>query len=238
MDEGTQSYRRRYRSESIPAGYSGTKHAITVVIVGTLLCAAPWVVLQGLAPVRILMIVALTLVTASLTEYVVHRFVMHRPVPGLRAIDRRHSLQHHRFFTDRDGFLEELRDLHVTLFPPLLLALFALITFVLAAIVAVLFSIQTAGVFFSTCIGYYIAYEAIHASAHLQRVGSGRPRWLTKLNSAHQLHHDPRRMRSFNFNIVIPIGDWLFRTYRSDRACPAGHTARRESLLAGEKDIP
>jgi hypothetical protein len=45
--------------------------------------------------------VPLSLFYANLSEYLGHRFPMHRPLPGLALVYKRHSGQHHRFFSDQ-----------------------------------------------------------------------------------------------------------------------------------------
>lgn len=44
--------------------------------------------------------------------------------------------------------------------------------------------------------------------------------FLRALRAHHRLHHDPRHMRTKNFNVVLPLFDWLFGTLARERSRP------------------
>jgi len=63
-----------------------------------------------------------------------------------------------------------------------------------------------------------LSYEWLHLSYHLppeSRVGRLRP--IRALCRHHALHHDPRLMQRWNFNVTVPFWDWVMRTtYKGD----------------------
>ncbi len=61
---------------------------------------------------------------ANLVEYLGHRGPMHRMKRGLGVIFRRHTLEHHHFFTDQQMSYESSRDFKAVLFPPVMLLFF------------------------------------------------------------------------------------------------------------------
>ena len=61
----------------------------------------------------------------NLFEWALHRFLLHRPVPGFMGIYKRHTLAHHQFFTDHEPTIDDTRDFRITFFPP-----YALTTFI------------------------------------------------------------------------------------------------------------
>ena len=65
-----------------------------------------------------------TFLYANLAEYLGHRGPMHHPAGFLRLIYERHTLQHHRFFTDEAMQFDSSRDFHAVLFPPVLMVFF------------------------------------------------------------------------------------------------------------------
>jgi sterol desaturase/sphingolipid hydroxylase (fatty acid hydroxylase superfamily) len=68
---------------------------------------------------------------------------------------------------------------------------------------------------FATCMIYYGEYESIHFMAHLNddHILLKIP-FMKAAKSHHQLHHNTRLMRNWNFNIGLPIMDILFKTYK------------------------
>ncbi len=65
----------------------------------------------------------------------------------------------------------------------------------------------------ATACVYFLAYEAVHLASHVAGPGAPAPvRWLA---NHHRIHHDPRGMGECNFNIVLPVFDWLFGTLRT-----------------------
>jgi hypothetical protein len=158
--------------------------------------------------------VPLAFLYSNLSEYLGHRFPMHHRYPGLGLVFRRHTLQHHRFFTDEAMPFETPRDLRAVLFPPLLVAFFFGAFGVPAwFLLAALASTNVAWLFIAVGIGYFLNYEVLHFAYHA-RDGS----WLAqsglvmRLKRLHQAHHDPALMTRRNFNITYPICDWLFGT--------------------------
>ncbi len=212
MDAVTR-YRDEYRRENIGPRYSGRAHLGFVVIFslgGIALCI--WQ-LEAVRPMEWLTI-PLAFVYANLVEYVGHRFVMHRKVPGLGLVYRRHAGQHHRFFTDEAMALEGWRDCKVVLFPAVLMVFFfGLFAAPAGLLLAWLTSANVAWLFVAVALGYYLNYELLHLAYHLpddsRLLGLPLVRHLRRL---HHRHHDTRVMAHCNFNITYPIGDWLFRT--------------------------
>ncbi|MDX1624893.1 MAG: sterol desaturase family protein [Wenzhouxiangellaceae bacterium] len=228
MDMRTQAYRDRYRAENIPDGYSAIRHvaALALLVMGGI-GVAVWRI-DDVAAVEWLA-VPLTFLYANLAEYLGHRYVMHRRVPGLGLIFERHALQHHRFFTGRDMPLGSVRDLRAVLFPPTLL-LFFFGAFALPAglLLTWAFSANVAWLFVATALAYYGSYEVLHTLYHLPD-DSRVLRWpfVRSLQRLHREHHDPSCMQSHNFNITWPICDALFGTL--DRS------ARKPEQPVGER---
>lgn len=211
--EAVERFRATYRAEEVPAGYSGRRHAAITFGGGGIALVLCLMQLRDVAPAEWLA-VPLGLLYANLAEYVGHRFPMHRPIPGLGLVYRRHAGQHHRFFTAEAMALETARDLRVVLFPPLLVVFFfgafgAPAWFLLAWLA----SANAAWLFIAVGVAYFLNYEVLHYAYHAPP-GSwfARHGLVQRLRALHQAHHDPASMARCNFNITYPIGDWLFGT--------------------------
>jgi hypothetical protein len=211
-------FRAAYREHDIPAHYSGALNLGITFGGGATALVACLAQLGGVAPVEWLAMPG-AFFYANLVEYLGHRFVMHRPVPGFGLVYRRHAGQHHRFFTHDAMAHEGRRDLRAVLFPPLLVVFFfggfGLPTWLLLAYFA---SPNVAWLMLATSIGYFLSYEFLHLAYH-QPPGH----WMTRvpgvarLSWLHRHHHDPRVMAHVNFNITWPLGDALFGTRERPR---------------------
>jgi sterol desaturase/sphingolipid hydroxylase (fatty acid hydroxylase superfamily) len=140
---------------------------------------------------------------------------MHHRRRGLGLIFTRHTLQHHRFFTDESMACDSSRDFKIMLFPPVMLVFF--IGGLALPIGAAFFWLVSpnAGYLFATAaVAYFLLYEWLHFLYHLPSTSkAARLPFLGRLRRHHQLHHNPRRMSGWNFNITFPIGDLIFGTY-------------------------
>ena len=214
-DARVQAFRDEYRASQIPVRYRGWLHfAITntMVIGAVVLCAMQ---LQTVRPWE-WWAIPLTFIYANLSEYLGHRFVMHHLRLGFSLVFKRHTRQHHRFFTHTTMPVNSFRDFKVVLFPPLLITFFlGVFGTPIVLLIATFISINTAWLFAITGLLYFLNYEYLHLAYHLPA-----SHWVSRmpgllcLRRLHQTHHDQSIMTKCNFNITYPMGDWLFRTLR------------------------
>lgn len=232
LPQAVRRFRERYRAKEIPPGYSGWGHFAFTFGLGSL--ALAWAIVQISQPSALeWSAVPLTFLYANLSEYWGHRSAMHRRLPGLGLVYRRHAGQHHRFFTDQAMPLASSRDFRVVLFPPVL-ALFFFVAFALPAwwLLAWLGTDNTAWLFVATAIAYFLNYELFHLAYHAPE-----GHWVTRvpgfarLQRLHRIHHDPSRMRRCNFNITWPIGDLLFGTLHREPVTGALGSAGRSARM-------
>jgi len=159
-----------------------------------------------------------SVVYASLLEYLLHRYIMHKPVKGFLYPFEAHTKTHHRIFmADYTYHLINQKDKKTI---PMawwngiaLTALSALPPFIISLITQhwsiVIIATIVVGL-------YYLTYEYIHWCMHLPR-----PRrrfiekdiifgnFFIKLNGHHLLHH---RYMHKNFNVVLPLWDFILQT--------------------------
>jgi hypothetical protein len=149
---------------------------------------------------------------ASLFEWTLHRFVMHRPVGAFRYPFERHALVHHRIFR-ADHTYHLVRESDKKTIPmawwngPALIAV-CVSPFVVASVFTGRWG-MAAGALISFVV-YYTAYEYLHWCMHLPRQRHvERSGIFFRLNGHHLLHH--RYMRK-NFNVVFPLADLCLGT--------------------------
>ncbi|MGM0576827.1 MAG: sterol desaturase family protein [Myxococcota bacterium] len=161
----------------------------------------------------------------TLAEYLVHRLVGHGP--GSEASDAqllcRHSLAHHKVFTDRRGMTAsrgETRRSHVHL---QLRALFILLLLVVAAVgvamsMGEMLNVEELEGFLWMGGGLLLAlvlYEVLHTMHHTRL-----PPWLANLpgyKQARAWHHAHHREPDSRFGVACPVWDFVFFTHHGLR---------------------
>jgi hypothetical protein len=208
----TREFRARYRKDQPPQWYMGWAHfwfTTLVSVGGILFCftrTSGVTVLEWLT-------VPLTLIYANLAEYFGHKGPMHRRWPFLSTVFL-HTTIHHRFFTDEENGYEGPRDFHALLLPPSTLAFFfGLFALPVGLLLYVIVSQNVACLFVASALIYFISYEWLHFSYHAPN-GSlvSRLPLISRLRRHHLVHHNPRLMTRYNFNITVPLFDALFGT--------------------------
>ena len=128
-------------------------------------------------------------VFASFFEWVLHRYVMHRPVGPFDYPFRTHALIHHHVFrADESYHVQREEDKHIIAIGHWIIVPGAAIAFAL----------------------YYGTYEYIHWCMHLpRRRRLERSGIFFRLNGHHLLHH---RYMHKNFNVVMPLADLCLGT--------------------------
>lgn len=219
-DDATTAARARLRAGT-PAGYRWSRHVALVAAFTALGLAVP---LAMLGEVRSTEWIALAgmLIAIVLGEYASHRWTMHRPrFP--RAVHHRHVVEHHAFFTHTAMLVDDLADLRWVLFPPWALPLLVASVLPFFGMLWWLATPRLAWLFLLAVIGYYGVYEITHALSHVRVGGGPFGRLVAALTRHHRVHHDPVLMQQWNFNFVLPLGDWLWgTTWRGDDRHPAG----------------
>ena len=219
MSYNIQSFRQFYRQNIIPRYYQGIAHLLFSVIC---LSAAVIYLLQGSLsmPWYAWLMVPFTFVLGSLVVWWLHKYPLHRPLPGLQFAYKIHTLYHHRFFTDEAVTWDNTRDFHIVFFPP-----FAVVGFCLLGLpllytgFAVLFGESAASIGAATAAAYFLLYETVHFCSHLPATHPliKHISYLRTMRAHHLIHHQPQLMHKANFNVVCPIWDHWLGTYVSRR---------------------
>jgi hypothetical protein len=154
----------------------------------------------------------LSIITSSFNEWMLHRFVMHRPVWKLVYPFKRHALTHHRVFkSDQTYHLIDEQDRHTIPMAwwngPLLIAA-TQIPFLVVSWISGRWGLLCGT--FLACAVYYAAYEYLHWCMHLPAERNiERSGVFFRLNGHHLLHH---RYMNRNFNVVLPLADFFLGT--------------------------
>ncbi len=213
MQERVCKARHKFRKENNVERYSGWLHLILTLIVTLSIMGVCAVMLGNVSALEWLTIPVVFLY-ANLSEYLGHKGPMHHKTRFLGLIFKRHTLEHHTFFTQDETTIDSAKDFKAIMFPPIMLVFFfgcfalpvaILIYYFISQNVALLF------VFMATF--YFLNYELLHLAYHLEPDSLiGRLPFMKVLRRHHTLHHDQRLMGRYNFNISYPVFDFVFGT--------------------------
>ncbi len=151
-------------------------------------------------------------VVASFFEWVLHRFVMHRPVGKFDYAFQAHAIVHHGTFkADHTYHLQDEADRETIPMAwwngPVLIAIASAPAFLIGWMAGSWAFSFGAMLAIAT---YYGVYEYIHWCMHLPRARVvERSGIFFRLNGHHLLHH---RYMHKNFNVVLPLADLCLGT--------------------------
>jgi hypothetical protein len=213
LPDGVARFRTEYQRTEPGRHYRGWAH-FAFTSLGSLSVIV--FALSRLSEVRPLewLTVPASFLLANVAEYFGHRHPMHHRKKGLGLVYRRHTQQHHHFFTHEAMAYGSSHDFRMVLFPPVLLLFF--LGAIATPIGGGLFMLGSANVgwlFAATAMGYFLTYEWLHFCYHLPSEHPvARLPLLARLRKHHTAHHELRLMGRYNFNITFPLCDRVFGT--------------------------
>ncbi len=204
-------YRQHFRAKVIPPYYSARVHLVLFVLFELLavVISGQWVPWSFHSPLWILM----AIVWASTALYLVHRFMLHKKLPGFGWAYKMHHW-HHTFYQAHEMEYDELNDVYMLLMPPWLQATYFMLYLPLVAWLLSLFlpAVFVPHLVFTLTLWYGL-YEVIHWIEHLPNQHAlMRLAWARWMKQHHVGHHHPRFKDSKNFGIVEPSQDYLWGT--------------------------
>ena len=222
----------------IPPHYSPRKHLMIPTTIGLLGMAGLSALVHDLRPVELLAI-PVTLIGGLGLEWRVHKDLLHKRRAGFHILHDRHERLHHVVFTHDDMGLRGPREMAMVLLPPFAIIPILALLLPLGLLLAQLVPRNCALLAIATSLGFFLIYEWLHLAYHLPpATWVGRNPLIAALRALHQRHHDPRLMKRWNFNVTVPLFDWLHRTRwsaaraaRVERRSPAASEALFDPLL-------
>jgi hypothetical protein len=219
------------RPELVEPGYSPGWHAVRTLTLATLIGAFGLYLARSATAADWLFAPAF-FVAANAIEWAFHRGPMHR-VLGPPMFYKNHTLLHHRAFHHDHMEVDQMRELGLIMMPWYTMLILFGIASPIALVAGLIRGPGVAGMFFFVAAGYFLMYESLHALYHmprplLRRLHLGGP-LFTWLQAHHTLHHRLDRMSHTNFNVTIPLMDWLMRTNESPARAAVPHPAGKHS---------
>jgi hypothetical protein len=212
MKQGWPDNDEAFRAEvlaKIPASYSPGFHLVFPSLVGIGLAAL------GIAFVHRpswleLLLVPFIYIVSNATEWRMHKHVLHHRTPGMTLLYDRHTPVHHRLFRADDMSIRSAREFAMVLIPTYGILLVAGAVVPIAGLLFYFGHANLGGLFLATTMLYTVSYEWLHLSYHLPPDSFVGRMWLVRvLKRHHATHHDPHLMQKWNFNVTVPLWDWV-----------------------------
>jgi sterol desaturase/sphingolipid hydroxylase (fatty acid hydroxylase superfamily) len=211
-DARTRESFRQHMLGKQPSWYSPWAHFAATTGIGIgMLGLAIWGI-RELLPLE-LVVVPVVFVLANLGEWHAHRNLLHRRWRPVAILYDRHTPEHHRVYRYGDMRMRSARELRLVLIPAAGVAGIVATAAPAAALVGWLTTPNTGWLFLLTASSYVVGYELTHLAYHLPETSLVyRLPFMRRLREHHARHHDPRLMQKWNFNVTVPLADWMFGT--------------------------
>jgi hypothetical protein len=197
----------------IPSWYSPWLHLAFPSLIGIAVIVASASLLRDVRPLDLVTIPA-TFLLLNAGEWRIHRDMLHRRTPPLGVLYDRHTPQHHMIFVTDDMAIRATREFRLVLIPVYgIIAAGVGALPIPAALWLGLGLRNPALLFMAVTMAYVVGYEWLHLSYHAPSSSFiGRRKLIQRLRRHHAIHHSPELMQKWNFNVTIPLWDWVRRT--------------------------
>jgi Fatty acid hydroxylase superfamily len=213
--DSREAFRRKAR-EGISPSYRPLLHLGIPAVAGVGLIGAALAMLHDVRWWELLL-VPFVYVLSNAVEHRAHRLALHRRTPGLTVLYDRHTPVHHRIFIAKDMAIRDRKEFALVLLPWFgIVAIFAMTAPITVALW--LTERNLACLFVATSMFYVLSYEWMHLSYHLPPTHFvGRLSIVQRLRRHHATHHHPPLMQKWNFNVTVPLWDWVRGTTYPER---------------------
>lgn len=209
------SPRERFRQslvDRVPRWYSPWAHLSGTLGVGVATLGLACAFISSLRPIELLTI-PVTFALSNLGEWHAHRNLLHRRFKLAAELYDRHTPEHHRVFRYGDMAIREWRELRLVLIPAFGVLALVVVNAPIAWLIGRFIGPNVGWLFLLTVSLYVVSYEVTHLCYHLPEDSFvGRRAFVRWMREHHARHHDPRLMQRWNFNVTVPLGDYLFGT--------------------------
>ncbi len=232
-----EQLRAQLASAYIEPTYSPRSHLLIPSAIGLGGMVAMVALLRDLRAIELLT-VPLTLIGGFGLEWRVHKDILHKRVWPLQILYDRHERLHHVVFTDEDMGLRSRQEMKLVLLPGFVIVIILGLLLPLGLLLAQLVPRNCALLFIATSLMFFLMYEWLHLAYHIpEGTRLGRNPLIAKLRSLHQRHHDPRLMKRWNFNVTVPLFDWLHGTLWSPARAAARDAAAARRAAPGRANV-
>lgn len=213
----TLARRDKVRAQSlaeIPWWYSPYGHLAATTGIGLIVLVASTVyLLQTQVRWTDLLVVPAVILLANFFEWRVHKHVLHKRFWPFEVIYDKHTPMHHMIYVEEDMALRSKQEFRLVLIPAAGVLGIVLAAAPIAIGIKHLWSSAAGWLFLLTASLFMVSYEVLHLCYHAPKDSFiGRRKIIQHLRAHHAKHHDPRYMQRYNFNVTVPLFDWIMGT--------------------------
>jgi sterol desaturase/sphingolipid hydroxylase (fatty acid hydroxylase superfamily) len=196
----------------IPRFYNPYVHLAATTGIGLLTLVVALLCLHHVRPIEMLIVPA-TFLLSNGVEWRAHKSVLHRRIWPLGILFDRHTPIHHKIYQYDSMAMRSNMEFREVLIPAPGVAAVVALSAPIACAVAWLLTPNCGWLALATSGVYVLTYELSHLSYHLPEDSFiGRRGLVRVLREHHRRHHHPALMQKWNFNVTVPIFDWLHGT--------------------------
>jgi hypothetical protein len=160
-----------------------------------------------------LLVVPAVILLANFYEWRVHKHVLHRRFWPFEIIYDKHTPMHHMIYVEEDMALRSVKEFRLVLIPAMGVLGIVIAAAPIAIALAHFWSAAAGWLFLLTASLFMVSYEVLHLAYHAPADSFiGRLSLIKILRTHHARHHDPRLMQRYNFNVTVPLFDWIMGT--------------------------
>ena len=222
----TAERRDRVRQQSlaeIPWWYNPYAHLAATTGIGLVVLAVSAYRLHALERIGVTdwLVVPLVCLLANYFEWRVHKRVLHKRLWPVEVIYDKHTPMHHMIYVEDDMALRSVKEFRLVLIPAMGVLGIVVTAAPFALAIGHLWSAAAGWLFLVTASLFMVSYEVLHLCYHAPEDSLiGRRRLIRWLRAHHAKHHDPRLMQKYNFNVTIPLFDWIMGTMAPEDGAP------------------
>lgn len=214
LDETRRERVRARARADIPWWYSPWGHLAATTGIGLVVLVAS---ARGLARLDVhatdVLVVPLVCLFANFFEWYVHKRLLHRRTWPFEVVYDKHTPGHHMVYVEDDMALRDPKEMRLVLIPAMGVLGIVITAAPVAVLVATLWSTAAGWLMLLTASLFMVGYELLHLAYHAPASSLvGRLGLVRRLRAHHARHHDPRLMQRYNFNVTVPIFDWIMGT--------------------------
>ncbi len=198
---------------AMPRWYSPFAHLAGTLSVGVIAVALALTMVHHVHWYEFL-VCPIAFLFANFFEWWAHKNILHRPQPFLRDLYEKHTPLHHHIYRWGDMAIRDRRELRFVLVPASGVLGIVLSASPVAFALGLLFTSNVGWIALMTMALYVIMYEMTHLTYHLPETHIlHRLPFVDKLAEHHARHHDLTFMGRWNFNVTIPLADFVLGTF-------------------------
>ncbi len=223
-EERRDAVRQKALAE-IPWWYNPYAHLASTTGIGMVVLVASLVFLARIDHIRWTdwLVVPAVILLANFYEWRVHKHVLHRRFWPFEVIYDKHTPMHHMIYVEEDMALRSAQEFRLVLIPAAGVLGIVLAAAPIAFGLSYLWSSAAGWLFLLTASLFMVTYEVLHLCYHAPEDSFiGRRKIIAVLRTHHARHHDPRLMQKYNFNVTVPLFDWIMGTMAPKTAKKSG----------------